>query len=202
LAGKTAGGIMAAGSWFAGKLRPEAAGAAISSRKEFLAMQEGLETGRERLAEARLGFEAARAEHDYAQAMYSPQSFHMRELQDELSRRDQARAEAEIGYLEAAQAVEESPLWRRREAVEQLASSYGEYVAADRAYEKVQAEIKTGEAMRETAARKFETSRAAYAKQRMNVAELEKKLREHPLYGQFVNLKQQKTPGGLDGRWR
>ncbi|MEW6226503.1 MAG: hypothetical protein AB1700_00180 [Bacillota bacterium] len=199
--GGAAGAAMAGGSWAAGKICPERAAQARAARINFASLQGSLEAGRARLAEMRPDLEATRAEHDYARNMFGPRSANLQEMNQQLSELDVQRAVAEQNLAEAVQSVEESPLWRRREAVEQMIESYQGYNQADHNYNSLQSEIAAGEQRYQDSVKNLQTTEAEYAQQRLEVANLEKKLQSDPVFRRLAEM-QRPAPGGLEMRWR
>ncbi|MEW6771827.1 MAG: hypothetical protein AB1330_10640 [Bacillota bacterium] len=200
--GRTAGTAMAGGSWVAGRIHPERAAQARAVRVDFASLQGSLEAGRARLAEMRPDLEAARAEHDYAKNMFGPRSANLQEMNQRLSELDVQRAVAEQNLAEAAQAAEEAPVWRRREAAGQMAESYQAYQEADHNYNALQSEIAAGEQRYRDSTKNLQAAEAEYARQRLEVANLEKRLQSDPAFVQLAKLQQPRAPGGLETRWR
>lgn len=200
--GRAAGAAMAGGSWLAGRVNPEKAAEARAAREGFASLQQELESSRSSLQEMRPDVEAARASHDYAKNLWGPQSVNLREMEAQLGELDAQRAVKEQEFLEAAQAVEESPVWRRREAVEQMAESYRSYDQAQRAYSRQETAIESGKQQYQESIKNLQSTEAQYAAQRLRVAELEKKLQSDPAFKQLAKLQGIKTSGGLETRWR
>ncbi|RJX20608.1 MAG: hypothetical protein C4570_03630 [Ammonifex sp.] len=200
--GRTAGALMGAGSRVAGRASPEEAQAARAARVGFGSLQENLEAGRARLTEMRPDLEAARAEHDYAKNMFGPNSANLQEMNARLPELDLKRAVAEQNLAEAAHFVEESPLHLRRAAVDQMVESYQAYHEADYNYNALQSEIAAGEQRYRDSGKNLQAAEAAHAQQRLEVANLEKRLQSDPTFRQLAKLQQPRAPGGLEAKWR
>lgn len=200
--GRAAGTAMAGGSWIAGKVRPEKAAGAKAIRADYVSAQESLDAARAKLQGMRPDLDAARAEHDYAKNMFGPHSANLREMNVRLQEIDFQRAQAEQDLVEAAQSVEEAPVWRRREAVERMAESYQGYNQANYDYNSLQSEITAGEQRYRDSVKNLQAAEAEHARQRLEIASLEKKLQFDPAFKQFEKLRQPRAPGGLETRWK
>ena len=188
-------------------------GLAMAAKKSIGDTRRDFMVAKSQLADFKPSYEEAKANFTHAKNLFSPQSLHMKDLQNKAETLEIGKNRAEDSYIKAVNFFDNeidtddrhNSSWKQSAALalERVSRTQMVYQDSLAEYETSQNAINNGQKIYEESRKQLEITEAEQAKKQASVSGLERSLTVEGIRKEFEKLQQQRAEiGGINTSWR